>query len=187
MNLMQEHFNRWLEEMAQHKGKEFEDQFYRKVLSPHVHHFINLKDEIENMVSLQPRTKKHTLPNYDRELTSLMNTVRNEELNCQRDGRFEGHCTRDAAAEGLEVLQNGKVDSFIKKSIVDSTMSKLRAEKMVQQEDLVGLEDLDLMGLENETDAAALNSDPVPCTHALANVTCIENEYFMEDQNGDCK
>ncbi|KAG6907428.1 hypothetical protein DXG01_008893 [Tephrocybe rancida] len=40
MDLMQEHFNFWLEEMAQHKGKEFDEPFYRKVLFMNVHHFL---------------------------------------------------------------------------------------------------------------------------------------------------
>ncbi|KAI0081500.1 hypothetical protein K474DRAFT_1671959 [Panus rudis PR-1116 ss-1] len=36
LDLMQEHFNKWLEEMAQHSGKEFDDVWYRDVLSMHV-------------------------------------------------------------------------------------------------------------------------------------------------------
>lgn len=68
LDLMQEHFNFWLEELAQHKGKEFDDEWYREVLSMHVHHFLRLKEEMENVVEIAPHTKKHAEPHLHNEL-----------------------------------------------------------------------------------------------------------------------
>jgi hypothetical protein len=62
MDLLQEHSNFWLKDMAQHKGKEFDDPFYRFVLSMNVHNFLRLKEEMEEVVALKHRTKKHTEP-----------------------------------------------------------------------------------------------------------------------------
>src|SRR5882724_11105692 len=52
LNLMQEHFNLWLEELAQHKGNEFGDTWYRDTLSMHVYNFLRLTDEMENHTEL---------------------------------------------------------------------------------------------------------------------------------------
>ena len=60
LDLMQEHFNLWLEQLAQYKGKQFDDVWYRFVLAMHVHHFLRLKEEMEKMSALVPRRKGHT-------------------------------------------------------------------------------------------------------------------------------
>jgi hypothetical protein len=83
MDLMQEHFNFWLEDMAQHKGKGFEEPFYRWVLSVNVHHFLHLKDEMENIVFLKARTKKHSAPHLNNELKAIMSHLRDAEVNCR--------------------------------------------------------------------------------------------------------
>jgi hypothetical protein len=90
MDLMQEHFNFWLEDMAQHKGKEFDDPYYGFVLSMNVHHFLHLKEEMKDIIALKCRTKKHTKPHLDNELKALMDCLWSVEVNAWRPGRSEG-------------------------------------------------------------------------------------------------
>lgn len=51
-DLMQELFNFWLEDIAEHKGNEFEEPYYRETVSPNVDGFLELKDEMEDNVAL---------------------------------------------------------------------------------------------------------------------------------------
>ena len=72
LDLMQEHFNFWLEELAQHKGKEFGDEWYRNVLAMHVHRFLRLKEEIESSVLLARQKKTHTNVETSNEVSVVM-------------------------------------------------------------------------------------------------------------------
>lgn len=118
MDLMQEHFNFWLEDMAQHKGKEFEEPFYRWVLSVNVHHFLRLKDEMENVVFLKARMKKHSAPHLNNELKEIMKHLREAEANCRRPGRHEGFEAVDDFTKGLEILKKEKIRNFVMRTTV---------------------------------------------------------------------
>lgn len=61
-DLLEEHYNRWLEDMIKRRrrGGNFDDQFYRQTISPNVHHFLRLKEEIESAFELERRAKAHT-------------------------------------------------------------------------------------------------------------------------------
>jgi hypothetical protein len=113
MDLLQEHFNFWLEEMAQHKGKEFNEPFCHFILSINIHHFLHLKDEMEEVVSLRAHSKKHTAPHLDNELKELINHLWSAEMNAWRPGRNEGFRAVDDFAKGLEVLKKDKIKNFI--------------------------------------------------------------------------
>ncbi|ETW78876.1 hypothetical protein HETIRDRAFT_428657 [Heterobasidion irregulare TC 32-1] len=60
LELMQEHFNFWLEELTQHKGKEFGDEWYRHMLAMHIYHFLRLKEEMKSSIPLVRQNKGHT-------------------------------------------------------------------------------------------------------------------------------
>lgn len=60
-DLLQEHYNRWLEEIVEKSGKNFDDPFLRKVISPNVEFFLRLKEELEASLKLYKRSKSHTL------------------------------------------------------------------------------------------------------------------------------
>ncbi|KAJ6482406.1 hypothetical protein DFH09DRAFT_1340751 [Mycena vulgaris] len=53
----QEGFNKWLEEMVEHKGGDFNDHFYRHTLSPNVFHFLRIKEQMEEAFELKHRSK----------------------------------------------------------------------------------------------------------------------------------
>jgi hypothetical protein len=55
-DLMQEHYNRWLEDMVSKRGGEFDDEFYRH---SNVHHFLRIKEVIESGFKLESRSKTH--------------------------------------------------------------------------------------------------------------------------------
>ena len=121
LDLMQEHFNFWLEELAQHKGKEFSDEWYRDVLSMHVHHFLRLKEEMEDLVQITRRTKKHSAPHLMNEYTELLRIFREHKLHTHHIGRDLGHHSRDDFTEGYILLgQGGKLQDFITSSMRDS-------------------------------------------------------------------
>ncbi|KAF8803454.1 hypothetical protein BYT27DRAFT_7260192 [Phlegmacium glaucopus] len=104
MDLMQEHFNFWLEDLAQHKGKQFDDVFYCEVLSMNVNNFLNLKDEMEENVTLKRHTKTHGKSSIDNELWVVMNHLREEEVDSFRPGRNIATIDRDDLTEGMKTL-----------------------------------------------------------------------------------
>ncbi|KAJ3515928.1 hypothetical protein NLJ89_g1460 [Agrocybe chaxingu] len=125
MDLMQEHFNFWLEDLAQHKGKEFDEPFYREVLSMNVDDFLKLKDEMEDAASLKQRTKKHGTTDLGNELRAVMDKFRDEQVNCYRAGRNEGVGAPDDFANGMRTLEATKIRDFISKSTIFSTVLRM--------------------------------------------------------------
>lgn len=104
--------------MAQHKGKEFDDPFYRFILSMNVHHFLRLKDEMEDAVSLKGRGKKHGERHLQVELREMMKKLRDEEVNKRRPGRHCGFEAVDDFAAGYEILKKDKIKNFITRSFM---------------------------------------------------------------------
>ncbi|KAI0072322.1 hypothetical protein K474DRAFT_1574435, partial [Panus rudis PR-1116 ss-1] len=114
LDLMQEHFNKWLEELAQHKGKDFDNEWYRDVLSMHVHHFLHLKEKFEGTVELAPRTKRHSEPHLRNEYRAALQVLRENDLHRHHEGRDLGFHAQDDLAEGYKVLERkGKLAEFI--------------------------------------------------------------------------
>ncbi|THH07072.1 hypothetical protein EW146_g9429 [Bondarzewia mesenterica] len=114
LDLMQEHFNFWLEELAQHKGKEFDDDWYREVLSMHVHHFIRLTKEMEANVNLKERRTNHVEPHMDNELREVIRLCREHDLHVRRQGRDWGFHVSDDQTLGYNLLaREGKMDEWI--------------------------------------------------------------------------
>ncbi|THH05908.1 hypothetical protein EW146_g9775 [Bondarzewia mesenterica] len=102
LDLMQEHFNFWLEELAQHKGKEFDDDWYREVLSMHVHHFIRLTKEMEANVNLKEHRTNHVELHMDNELREVIRLCREHDLHVRRQGRDWGfHVSDDQKRWGI--------------------------------------------------------------------------------------
>ncbi|KAI0038273.1 hypothetical protein FA95DRAFT_1664884 [Auriscalpium vulgare] len=118
LDLMQEHFNNWLEEHAQHKGKEFDDPWYRNVLSMHVHQFLRLTEEMEAGVQLEKRRKSHTEPHKDNELREVMRICRQHDLHHRQNGRdFGFHAQNDLAVGYRKLGSEGKLEDYIKTTL----------------------------------------------------------------------
>jgi len=116
-DLLQEHYNRWLEDMVKKRGGDFDDNFYRHTLSPNVDHFLRIKEEIENAFSLKSRGKSHTSPHLRDELRLLLTLFMEENLHLFFTGRTLGHAATNQFNEGYSRLDTGKLDDFISKSM----------------------------------------------------------------------
>ncbi|KAF8163196.1 hypothetical protein B0H34DRAFT_794930 [Crassisporium funariophilum] len=127
-DLLQEHHNFWLEDMAQHKGNEFDAVFYREVLAMNVNDFLNLKDEMEDQVTLKPRTKKHSDPHLDNELRAVMEHFRTEEVHRYCPGRNKTDPVQDDFEEGMKKLNDGKIEDFIAKTTITSSILKMHSD-----------------------------------------------------------
>ncbi|KAJ7738954.1 hypothetical protein B0H16DRAFT_1694642 [Mycena metata] len=90
-DLLQEHYNRWLEDMVQKHGAEFDDEFYRKMISLNVHYFLRIKEEITEGFNLKSRGKTHTSRDVRDEVKLLMALFKEEEVHLFREGRSMGH------------------------------------------------------------------------------------------------
>ncbi|KAJ6601765.1 hypothetical protein DFH09DRAFT_900277, partial [Mycena vulgaris] len=117
-DLHQEHYNKWLEDMIQRHGGELHNQFYRQTISPNVHHFLQIKEEVETAFSLEHRGKTHTSPHLRSELKLLLATFKEEEVHLFRSGRSLGHAAANQFARGWRRLDDNKLDDFLTKSTV---------------------------------------------------------------------
>ncbi|KAJ7719724.1 hypothetical protein B0H16DRAFT_1794341 [Mycena metata] len=115
-DLLQEHYNRWLEDMIQRHGGEFDNKFYRQTISPNVDHFLRMKEEIETAFSLKRRSKTHTSPHQRDELRLLLTMFKEEEVHLFREGRSMGHAAVNQFARGVRRLEAGKLKDWLDKS-----------------------------------------------------------------------
>jgi hypothetical protein len=115
-DLMQEHYNRWLEDMVQKKGGQFDNKFYRSTLAPNVHHFLRIKEEIESAFDLKARSKAHTSPHLRDEFQQLLRMHREDELHLFCSKRSMGHAAVNRFDRGYKRLEEGRLDDFLKKS-----------------------------------------------------------------------
>ncbi|KAJ7731018.1 hypothetical protein B0H16DRAFT_1893426 [Mycena metata] len=120
-DLLQEHYNRWLEDMVQKHGAEFDDEFYRKMISPNVHYFLRIKEEITEGFNLKSRGKTHTSRDVRDEVKLLMALFKEEEVHLFREGRSMGHAAVNQFARGCRCLDEGKLNDFLEKSTPPST------------------------------------------------------------------
>ncbi|PBK64863.1 hypothetical protein ARMSODRAFT_892428 [Armillaria solidipes] len=115
-DLLQEHYNRWLEDMVQKHGGRFDDSFYRQTISPNVHCFLRIKEEFESAFELSRRSKSHTSPHLRDEYKILLTIFREEQLHLFRPTRSMGHAASDLLNRGYKRLHEEKLPEFLKKS-----------------------------------------------------------------------
>jgi len=113
---MQEHYNRWLEDMVTKRGGEFDDDFYRKTIAPNVNHFLRIKEVIEGAFGLEARSKAHTSPHLRDESKVLLTMYKETELHRFRSTRSMGHAAKNQFNIGYNRLQSGKLAEFIRKT-----------------------------------------------------------------------
>ncbi|KAJ7791045.1 hypothetical protein B0H14DRAFT_2396005 [Mycena olivaceomarginata] len=114
----QEHYNKWLEAMAPKHGGDFDDTFYHETISPNVHHFLEIKNEIETAFGFQHQGQTHTAPHLRGELHLLLTTFKEEQVHLFRSGRSLGHAAVNQFACGFRQLEEDKLADFLDKSTV---------------------------------------------------------------------
>ncbi|KAJ6572387.1 hypothetical protein DFH09DRAFT_1277375 [Mycena vulgaris] len=114
----QEHYNLWLQQMRKKHGGEFGDPFYRQTISPNVHHFLQIKEEVETAFDLKCRGQTHTSPHQRDELKLLLKLFKDEEVHLFRCGRSLGHAAVNQFARGWRRLEEEKMAAFLTKSTV---------------------------------------------------------------------
>ncbi|KAK7446004.1 hypothetical protein VKT23_014627 [Stygiomarasmius scandens] len=114
-DLLQEHYNRWLEDLLQKSNGNFDDTFLRSVLSPNVEFFLRLKEEFEGALGLHHRSKSHTSPHLRAEYQQLLTMYREEQLHTFRKGRSMGHAATDFFNKGFMQLKGGALKTFLEK------------------------------------------------------------------------
>ncbi|KAJ6506055.1 hypothetical protein DFH09DRAFT_1438577 [Mycena vulgaris] len=90
-DLMQEHYNRWLEDM----------------------HFLKIKEDIESAFELKRRSKSHTSPHLRDETKVLLRMYKEEELHLFRPGRSMGHAAINWFDRGFQRLDDGKMKEYL--------------------------------------------------------------------------
>ncbi|KAJ7708549.1 hypothetical protein B0H16DRAFT_1667975 [Mycena metata] len=115
-DLMQEHYNKWLEDMVKRCGGNFDDKFYRQTLAPNVQHFLKIKEDIESAFDLKRRSKSHTSPHLRDETHLLLRMYKEDQLHLFRSGCSMGHAAVNRFDRGYQRLEGGKLGEFLEHS-----------------------------------------------------------------------
>ncbi|KAF9021243.1 hypothetical protein BDZ89DRAFT_930664, partial [Hymenopellis radicata] len=112
-DLLQEHYNKWLEDMVAKHGGAFSDPFFRDTISPNVNFFLRLKEELEAAFELSGRGKTHTSTHLRDELRMLMTIYREDNLRYFRSTRSMGHAAVELIDDGYQTLDGSKMTEFL--------------------------------------------------------------------------
>lgn len=110
-DLLQEHYNRWLEEMVKKSGKNFDDKFLRKVISPNVEFFLRLKEELEASFELYKRSKSHTSCHLCAEFQQLLTFNGEENIHVFQSTHSLGHAAVPLLNHGSQKLADGTLST----------------------------------------------------------------------------
>ncbi|KAJ7447560.1 hypothetical protein B0H11DRAFT_1878681 [Mycena galericulata] len=116
LDFSQEGFNKWLEEMVEHKGGDFDDHFYRHTLAPNVFHFLRIKEQMEEAFQMKHRGKTHSAPHQRNEFQQLLRMHKEDELHLFRPGRTMKHAAVNYLERGYQRLEDERMDHFIEQS-----------------------------------------------------------------------
>ncbi|KAE9394068.1 hypothetical protein BT96DRAFT_828278 [Gymnopus androsaceus JB14] len=114
-DLLQEHYNRWLEDMIQRSGGDFDNFLHRKLISPNLEFFLRIKEVIEEGFELKHCTKSHTSQSLRDEYKALLQLYKEEMLHWFRSGRSMGHAAENLFDIGFEKLL-AKMEDFLRRS-----------------------------------------------------------------------
>ncbi|KAJ7687731.1 hypothetical protein B0H17DRAFT_1160422 [Mycena rosella] len=135
---VQEDYNKWLEELVEHKGGDFNDHFYRHTLAPNVMEFLRMKENMESAFGLKPRGKTHGAPHLRNEFQQLLRMHKEDQLHLYRPGRTMGHASLNYYALGYEKLDDTRIAKFIEESTAYSDITKdRRVDEVVKDHDAV--------------------------------------------------
>ncbi|KAI0730873.1 hypothetical protein C8Q76DRAFT_613345 [Earliella scabrosa] len=118
-DLMEEHYNRVLEEFVERKSMEWDDPYLQEVVAPNVDHFSGLKNTWGTGVGLAERRGRHPEPHSRPEMKILLNEYATCELHSFRSGRkyhSDSTPTTDMFQAGLESLEGGKLQKWVKET-----------------------------------------------------------------------
>jgi len=147
-DLLQEHYNKWLEAMVTMRNGNFDDSFYRETISPNVNHFLRIKEIIQEGFDLTQRSKTHTSPHLQDEFKLLLAMYKELELHSFRSGRSLGHIAKNRLNSGYTALDDGGMDTFLRTSLATADITKevLRRKSAAAVSDNSMAVDIGIMG-----------------------------------------
>ncbi|KAF9038843.1 hypothetical protein BDZ89DRAFT_1216543 [Hymenopellis radicata] len=114
-DLLQEYFNRILEAIVQHKGREYGERFIREGIARNLHHFQRLKADFLDGVGLAERSSRHTKPHTKPEVRILLHEYLVQRLH-YRAGRMIGKeptIVQTHFKMGCTVMRAGRLKKWI--------------------------------------------------------------------------
>jgi hypothetical protein len=118
-DLMQEHNIRLLKKMAQRRDAEFRGHFFSEVISRNIRAFINLKRFLPESVGLKKMSEMHGTARTKTIARVLENAHKSHSPHIFRAGRSFGFKARDDFSRGFQLLREGKLDVFVKRTTQD--------------------------------------------------------------------
>lgn len=115
-DLLQEHYNCWLEDTVSKKGGDFDDQFYHQTLLPNVNHFLRIKEQIEAAFNLKAWGKGHTSPHLHSEYQWLLAMYKEDKHHLFHSSQSSAHATINYFDCGYKWLEEGRLHTYLEKS-----------------------------------------------------------------------
>ncbi|KAE9383972.1 hypothetical protein BT96DRAFT_1008576 [Gymnopus androsaceus JB14] len=115
-DLLQEHYNQWLEDMVQKSGGTYDNTFLWKIILPNVKFFLQLKEQIEGALDLFKCLKSHTSPHLRDEFKQLLTMHGNDTLHFFYSRYSMGHAAVSLVNGGFNKLDNGQLQGLLHKN-----------------------------------------------------------------------
>jgi hypothetical protein len=168
-DLLQEHFNLWLEDYIQKHGGDFDDHFFRNLIAPNVFHFLSIKDHFQIAYDLVPRSKSHTSPSTTDELKTLIKFYEQQELHLCVPSRTRGHAVCNTLTKGYDVLDMGKLDTYL-----NDTMDHMEIIRLILSARADGSQLSGTMGTKITTSNTSNSDSGSDCETTHSGLTCSE-------------
>jgi hypothetical protein len=176
VDLLQEHFNLWLEDYIQKHGGNFDDHFFCTLIAPNVFHFLGIKDHFQTAYDLIPRSKSHTLPSTSDELKTLLEFCKQQELHLCVPSRTRGHAAYNTLAKGYDMLDMGKLDSFLNDTMDHMDIIRLILSMRDRRDDDGSLDSMDSQVVTSNTESSSeSNHSGGTCSEASSIISSTGN------------
>ncbi|KAJ3720651.1 hypothetical protein C8R42DRAFT_582660 [Lentinula raphanica] len=113
-DIVHQYYNRILEAIVQHKGRDYGEHFIREGIARHLHHFRQLKHGFLDGVDIQCRSARHSKPTLRAEIQTLIEEYRLQELHTYRLSRGfdEDRVVRTDFQIGQDAMQSGSLKKW---------------------------------------------------------------------------
>ncbi|KAJ3819357.1 hypothetical protein F5880DRAFT_1677906 [Lentinula raphanica] len=113
-DIVHEYYNRILEAIVQHKGRDYGEHFIREGIARHLHHFRQLKHSFLDGVEIQHRSARHSKPTLRAEIQTLLEEYRLQELHLYRPSRGfdEDRVVQTDFQIGQDAMQSGSLKKW---------------------------------------------------------------------------
>ncbi len=121
LDLLQEHHNFLIKHLFNEKSYSFDSSHLAESISLNLRGFKILRDLFPGWLGLGENSGSHMDPDKSSDINKLGSVYRRNNLLRFKKSRLESYLVQDEFMVGLGILEDGKIDEFISRTLTDAT------------------------------------------------------------------